>query len=121
MMSAAHGMAPARSRAQKECRPVAHPVRKGGEVTPCHVDPRTRPGVCVHDRGGGGKLPVQVGNELGERVGHRGEVGDASVEHVCDIPRRVPFAVVPGAQGEGGTVEGHDVGMLRVVRACQRE
>ena len=64
---------------------------------------------------------MQLGDELGERVGRLGEVRDAGVQHVGDVPRRVPLAVAPCAGGKGGVVKGHDVGVLSVIGAYQRE
>ena len=48
-------------------------------------------------------------------------MGDAGIKHVCDVPRCVPYAVTPGALGEGGMVEAHEVGMRCFVVVCQRE
>ena len=84
--------------------PLTHHVRKeavkGGGVAPCLTDPCACPGVCVGDRGEGREHLVQVGDELGEHIGCLGEVGDAGIEHVGDVPRHVPLAVAPGTCGD---------------------
>ena len=47
-----------------------------------------------------------------------GEVGHTGVKHLGNIPRCVLLGVVPGPQGEGGAMKGHDVGVGVIVRVC---